>query len=241
MKILKYTLLASVIPFLVACPDDDNNSPGFANSNAEFSLRVINLTNNQPLSPIAVVMHQSGYVAFTDGETASVDLETLAEGGDNSGILSSASSDSSHLTSTSGSGPVGPRQTSETFSLSIPSNATGDLRLTMLSMLVNTNDAFTGLNAVNISNMSVGQSLTFNGPTWDSGTEANSEASGTIPGPADSSVNPVGFDAARTDNVDRVRFHSGVVTSDDGLITSILNESHRFDNPSSRVILTRTQ
>lgn len=53
-----------------------------------------------------------------------------------------------------------------------------------------------------------------------------------------------GFNAARDDIIDRVRFHQSVVTSvstESGLATSDLLERHRFLNPSSRIVVTRTQ
>jgi len=38
-----------------------------------------------------------------------------------------------------------------------------------------------------------------------------------------------------------VLVHAGVISVDDGLTTSALNESHRFDNPVVRITITRTQ
>ena len=48
---------------------------------------------------------------------------------------------------------------------------------------------------------------------YDSGTEANSEAAGTIPGPVDGGQ---GFAPVRDDPVDRVLMHSGVLTAAGG-------------------------
>ena len=48
-----------------------------------------------------------------------------------------------------------------------------------------------------------------------------------------------GFNAARTDINDVVRGHSGVVTADDGLDTSVLDQSHRFDNSGMMLRITR--
>ena len=71
-----------------------------------------------------------------------------------------------------------------------------------------------------------------------SGTEANTESAGTMPGPAD---NGEGFNSARDDLADEVRMHSGVVTSDDGLSGSVLTQEHRWDNPTVRVVITRVK
>ncbi len=53
-----------------------------------------------------------------------------------------------------------------------------------------------------------------------------------------------GFNPARDDLFDRVHFNQGAVTSasvESGLATSSLEERHRFDNPSTRIAITRTQ
>jgi hypothetical protein len=38
-----------------------------------------------------------------------------------------------------------------------------------------------------------------------------------------------------------VAMHQGVVTKDDGLASSVLNESHRFDNPALGIMIKRTK
>lgn len=49
-----------------------------------------NLTNAQPLSPVALVAHDGTFSAFELGQRASEGLEVLAEGGDNSQFISEA-------------------------------------------------------------------------------------------------------------------------------------------------------
>ena len=71
----------------------------------------------------------------------------------------------------------------------------------------------------------------------DAGTEVNSEAAGTMPGPADGGE---GFNATRTDT-GYVAMHPGVVTVDDGLTNSVLTVQHKFDNPAVRIMVTRIE
>lgn len=80
---------------LAGCPSDDNDSTTVSNTR-QFEITVTNLTNHQPLSPFAVVLHKSGYHAFTDGQAASVALEKLAEGGSNAQLLTEANANSTH-------------------------------------------------------------------------------------------------------------------------------------------------
>jgi hypothetical protein len=108
---------------------------------------------------------------------------------------------------------------------------------TAATMLVNTNDAFSGLTGIDISTMAVDDKKSWRLNVYDAGTELNSEAMGTIPGPADGGT---GFDASR-DDVDFVGYHSGVVSQDDGLSSSVLTQAHRFDNPAIKLTITRTK
>lgn len=198
---------------------------------ASFEVKVTNVTNNQPLSPVAVIVHNAKYSAWTVGSSASSGLELLAEGGSNSGLL--ASLPATDAASASGTGAIVPGG-NET--ITVTTSASDQTLITIATMLINTNDAFAGADFVDVSGLAIGDSVTINATVYDAGTELNSEANNTMPGPADGGE---GFNADRTDINDIVRSHGGVVTADDGLNTSVLNQSHRFDNPAIVVTITR--
>ncbi|WP_258406329.1 spondin domain-containing protein [Shewanella halotolerans] len=225
----------SVGLLLSACSDNDHDTnmpePPTAPVERSFTLTVTNLTANQPMSPLALLATSNGYHAWQNGEPASLALEQLAEGGDQSGY--SAEMDGIDMV-VSGAGIL-PPGASESLTLTQTEAATASLSL--LTMLVNTNDAFSGLDAIDISLMAVDQSQSFYTPAYDAGTEANSEIKGSIPGPADGGE---GFNAGR-DDVNRVHLHPGVISQDDGLSDSVLKASHRFDNPVLKVTIQRTR
>ncbi|MEM7294483.1 MAG: spondin domain-containing protein [Pseudomonadota bacterium] len=231
-KHLPIATLALTCSVLAACGGSSNNNSNTAVSTPSYEITVVNLTNNQPLSPVAVIAHTEAFSPWAIGTAASEGLERLAEGGDN-GMFIGADIADQDAVGESGAGIV-PPGSSETFTVS--TNANTQNRLTIATMFVNTNDAFVGLGGVDVSGLAVGDSITRTAPIYDAGTEANTEAAGTIPGPADGGT---GFDATRDDIGDRVSRHSGVVSVDDGLTTSVLNESHRFDAPGIRVTITR--
>ena len=220
---------------LAACGGSNNNS----NNSYEFKVEVINLTNAQPLSPPAIVAHNSGYNMFDEATRASVALEHLAESGSNSQIIEEAESNTAAYDSEAATTPIGPGL-SGSYTL-VFKDSLDDAKISIATMLVNTNDAFTGEKNLDISTLEVNASFSINGPVWDAGTEGNSETAETIPGPAGSSVDDSNklFDAERSSDLNYVVFHSGVVTADDGLTTSALNEGHRFDQPASRITITR--
>jgi len=194
-----------------------------------YSVTITNLTYAQPLSPLAVMLHGDSKMWMV-GSMASASLEILAEGGDNTdflaeaGVIASGSSDGVVLPGSAASVTINTTDRSATY-------------FTAATMLVNTNDAFSGLTGVDISTMAIDDVKSWNLNVYDSGTEANSEAMGTIPGPADGGA---GFDATR-DDVDFISIHSGVVSQDDGLSSSVLTQAHRFDNPAIKLTITRTK
>ncbi len=243
---LKFGALIVATSILAACGSDNDGNVVITplptpEQDARFEVSVTNLTNAQPLSPVAIMLHNAGFHSFIDGETSSTALELLAEGGDNSEVLSEARAAAEYIASGSTDGPVPPRSISSAVSLSVPSDQLNNLHLSVISMLVHTNDAFTGANAANISGMAIGDSRTMNGPTWDSGTEANTETRSTMPGP---DFGGEGFNAERDDLIDLVRFHQSVVTNESsefGLATSDLQDRHRFLNPTARIVVTRVQ
>jgi hypothetical protein len=166
------------------------------------------------------------------GSSASNGLEQLSEGGDNTELLSEAATSSK--ATASGGGVIAPGQSE---SVIVEVDEMNHLALSFATMLVNTNDGFTGINAVDLSGMAVGSNKQLLVKAYDAGTEANSEQASTVPGPA---AGGEGYNQARDDR-DSVSGHPGVVTHDDGLSGSALNESHRFDNPVAQVTITRVQ
>ncbi|SES93938.1 spondin domain-containing protein [Thalassotalea agarivorans] len=235
MKKLIYSVVAlTSITLLSGCPDDDDDdvvtpAPVVAPIVTSYEVSVTNLTNAQPLSPIALVLHSEGNL-WQVGEPASEALELLAESGDNSEVLALSVAQ----VNASGSGVIMPGG-NEVIMLSGEDVSAG--YLSVATMLVNTNDAFTGLNAIDVSMLEVGESISMVAGSYDSGTEGNIETAASIPGPAGGGE---GFNAER-DDVDFVAMHQGVVSADDGLSTSALTEQHRFDNPTISVTITRTE
>ncbi len=228
---------AALAMTLAACGGSDNNRNSSSSNQAEsehmFDIRIQNLSAAQPFSPVALALTDGSYAPWVIGEPSSLGLEHLAEGGDNSAFLSHALASSDSAVGINGAELILPGG-SVTYTLSAKPEA---LHLNLASMLVNTNDAFTGVNAVDLSGMAVGAEWRANLPVYDAGTETNSEHAGTIPGPADAGGE--GFNAERMD-VNFVARHSGTVTQTDDQ-TSVLKENHRFDAPIGKVTVVRVR
>ncbi|MEC8374130.1 MAG: spondin domain-containing protein, partial [Pseudomonadota bacterium] len=164
--------------------DGEDGEDGVNGNSAVYTVQITNLTFAQPFAPAAVILHESGYMAFNEGMPASMGIEVMAEGGDPSMVISEAMASTDFLDAQNSGGILPPRMTGEMQTLVVPELDADDLRLSVTTMLVNTNDAFTGLNAADVSNLAVGESKSFMTITWDAGTEANTETASTMPGPA---------------------------------------------------------
>jgi len=226
----KLTVITTLALLLSACNDNDDQvvvTPPPAEYS--YSVTITNLTYAQPLSPLGVILHNDNKMWMV-GDASSLALEKLAEGGNNTDFLA----DSNAIAASSSEGVILPG-TMTTINISTTDRMA--TYFTAATMLVNTNDAFSGLTGIDISTMVVDDTKSWNLNVYDAGTELNSEAVGTIPGPADGGT---GFDATR-DDVDFVGYHSGVVSQNDGLYSSVLTQAHRFDNPAIKLTITRTQ
>ncbi len=205
----------SNIPNLVDNTTDNDTNTTEETPVLTYEVTVTNLSVAQPLAPIVVTSKS----LYTVGEAASVALEHLAEEGDNTMLLDE--------TSVSGTGMILPSK-SETLTFK-----TSTQNLSLAGMLVNTNDGFVGLNNYDLSALQKDQSIVLSLNVYDAGTEENDELATNIPG-----QNGAGFNVAR-ESRNSVAHHNGVLTKDDGLPSSGLNESHRFQNPFATVQITR--
>lgn len=196
-----------------------------------FEVRLTNLTTNQALAPMALILHKTGYHAYVLGQPASEGLEFLAEAGPPTQLLAEAEADARVVDAVAGGGIIGPGASG---TATVSTDKTG-LLISLASMLINTNDGFVGLDATLVDGFKVGESLTLYIRAYDAGTEANSETAATVAGQGGEL-----FNAAR-DDVNYVSVHPGVVSMDDGLATSALDQSYRFDNPAAMVQITRLE
>lgn len=219
--------MLSALLLLTACGSDSNPT------SASFRMTLTNITHSQPLSPMAVVLHGDAYSAWEVGASASPALEVLAEDGSPTDLIQAADANPDVLATATGAGVVLPGATD---SVELTLSTVSPINFTLATMLVNTNDAFGGLEGQSLEQLAVGQSAIFMAPAYDAGTEANSEIAATIPGPA---AGGQGFNALRND-MDFVRIHPGVISSQDGLAGSALSGDHRWDNPVFMLVVTRT-
>lgn len=227
MRLLNYkTLLCgALVAALSACSGNDNDDDMENMDHQSYRIKITNLTNAQPLSPAVAMLHDADENFWTIGEAASLALEMMAEGGDGSALLAMHAANPQH----SETAALIPGASTE-FTLEMDDSTYKYLSLA--GMLVNTNDAFSGVSSIRLDTLKPDQGIVIYSNTYDAGTEMNSEAAGSIPGPVD---NGEGFNAVRDDVTSVVTLHSGIVGKNDSYSASTLSEAEKFDNPALRI------
>ncbi|WP_234497725.1 spondin domain-containing protein [Vibrio maritimus] len=197
---------------------------------ADLEITITNATKGIYFTPLIVAAHNSDLVMFRTGQAASAELESMAEGGDISGLASVIGNAGGVVVENPASGILNPG-VSTTFSMD--SGSFGYLSLS--AMLLPTNDGFVGLDSWKIPSEPGTYKATLRG--YDAGTEANDELAGSMPNPPflTFGAGGTGVETAVTNNT--VHVHPGNLGDSDpaGGISDLDNTSHRWLNPVATI------
>lgn len=192
-----------------------------------FEVTITNLTSGQVLSPVLVATHEESTSLFTVGQPASPELALLAEEGDNSVLAGVLDQDPTVADVVTGTGPI-PPGASETILV----RATGRKRfLSVASMLVNSTDAFAGLDGFELKLRGDAHCVL---PAYDAGSEFNSESCAYIPGPACGGQGAGMHDPAQAEGF--VHVSSGIHG-----IADLAPERYDWRNPAVLVVIERAR
>jgi hypothetical protein len=167
--------------------DDDEDVDNGKGKTTTYRVTIKNLTRGQPLSPPVIATHRDDDQLFEVGEPASVGVREIAENGNNAPILAFLDADPfgtiSDFDSSSvplfpgdtpgGAEPPNPPDFSDEVSLMLTSDKHAR-HLSVVTMLVCTNDGFTGVNSLRLPKK-IGQSVTVRTNGYDAHTEVNDE------------------------------------------------------------------
>lgn len=143
---------------------------------AELEITVTNATKGIYFTPLIVAAHGSDLHMFKVGESATAELEAMAEGGDISGLSTVIGNAGGAVVENPAGGILNPGAAT-TFTLD-----SGDHGyLSLSAMLLPTNDGFVGLDSWKIPTEAGTYKATLN--SYDAGTEANDELASSIPNP----------------------------------------------------------
>jgi len=206
-----------------------------------YSVTIQNLVGGQPMSPPVAATHHRRINMFKVGEPASPELEAIAEDGNQipmfdllEGARRVTQVVDIGMPLTPSDSVAGGFSDAATFSI----RAHGRDRFSLATMLICTNDGFTGLDRGWLPRHG---SRVFLAEGYDAGTENNSEEStdivdpcsgiGPMPLPGDPNGNE--NDAVATDPADVIRHHPNITGSGD--LTAM---DHGWDDPVLKITVT---
>lgn len=208
----------------------------------DLSITLTNLTQGLHFTPIIASAHKSDNHIFMSGSAATVELQTMAEGGDISGLASMLQNADANTVENPASGLLAPSM-STTFMLS---NDSANTHLSIAAMILPSNDGFVGLDSWKIPTEAGTYTINLN--AYDAGTEANNEvvngggALGVLGIPAapggDAGTNGTGVTDTETNTM--IHIHRGTLGDDmmDGGKSDLNNSIHRWLNPVAKLTIT---
>ncbi|GLX82610.1 spondin domain-containing protein [Thalassotalea eurytherma] len=205
----------------------------------QLEVTVTNLTNGIHYTPLVVTAHTDAVSLFTLGESASAELQAMAEGGDISGLVTVLGDASADVVENPAGGLLAPAASTTAMLDTDDAN----MYLSVAGMMLPTNDGFVALNSWPIPTEAGTYTVYLN--AYDAGTEANDEiingggASGTpgipvAPG-GDGGTGATGVTSTEANEM--VHVHRGALGDDDpaGGKSDLDNTVHRWLNPVAKV------
>ena len=212
----------------------------------KITVTIQNLTHGSHFTPLLVTAHKGDTHLFQAGSSASASLQAMAEGGDISGLATAAHSAGAIMVENPAGGLLAPGGSTTTSVIN--TDGTDNHYLSLVAMVLPSNDGFVGVNSWKIPS-SAG---TYMMPAlaYDAGTEANNELLGAakagasghvgIPAAPSGSAGTAGTGAAGADTNQMVHVHRGVLgdTNSSGGVSDLDSRVHRWLNPVARITVT---
>lgn len=190
-----------------------------------YEVTVTNITKGEIFTPILLASTHRGFKLFKQGAAASIDLEIIAESGNNVPLADSLISGGHALDTASAQAGLLP---GASLTLKVKMNEKYSY-ITVASMLVPSNDAFFAVNGIH--GPREGHSITLQSPAYDAGTEQNDELCANIPGPG-FICKGEGYNAASGEGY--IYTHPGIQGNGD-----LVKAKHDFRNPVALITIKR--
>ncbi len=221
------------------------SSFGVMNSHAApaiktYNVTINNLTSGQPFTPPVVATHRRPLDVFEVGEPASVEVQEIAENGNVTPLAEALAADKHVFESMVGERPIFHGGGSgATLEFEIHASPPAKY-LSFVSMLICTNDGFTGLDAQRLPKK-VGDSVTVSIGAYDAGTEMNTEDFADIVPPCQALVGEMSDDLG-TGTSDPTLAEGGVINSHLGILggVDLVPAVHGWTDSVAKVVITRT-
>ncbi len=233
LRIGAVALLALLLVLLTA-------SVGFAQpTSTTYSVTITNLTGGQPLTPPLIATHRPATGLFNVGQPASLQLKEIAENGNLDPMLTALGNDK-HVSDivVAAAGDPPPLLPGQSVTVEI-SESDGAKFVSFASMLICTNDGFTGLDTVRLPQQ-VGQTIIITADAYDAGTEINTEDFADIVPPCPA-LTGVSSQDAGTGMSNPALAEGGVIHHHEGIQghADLVPEIHDWTNPVITVEISR--
>jgi hypothetical protein len=215
-----------------------------AGRQATYRVRIVNLTDGQPLTPPVLATHRSAFHLFEIGDLASVGVMQVAENGNVPNLVSALEQATGVAEVVAGAEPLVPdglpgsanHPDRATFEITAPAHVRF---VSYVSMLICTNDGFTGIDHIRLP-AEVGGTKTLVAAGYDAGTEINTEDFADIVPPCQSLVGVTGSDPG-TGVSNPALLECGVIHHHPGIAggVDLVPAIHGWDDPVVRVRITR--
>ncbi len=205
-----------------------------------YDVTIMNMTSGQPLTPPVVATHRRPVDVFEVGEPASFEVKEIAENGNVTPLADALAANKHVFESKVVPSPIGPPPILPGGMLNFQITASPPAKyLSFVSMLICTNDGFTGLDAKRLPKK-VGNSVSVMIGAYDAGTEMNTEDYADIVPPCQGLVGPPSGDPG-TGTSDPALAEGGVITSHPGVVggDDLQLGIHDWTDPVAKVVITR--
>ncbi len=202
-----------------------------AQQNVTYNVTIETLTSGQPFTPPVVAAHTDQIDLFEVGQKASEQVQAIAENGNNDPMVTLIGGSSAVLDSAVGTAPIMPGE-SATLSIQAPA---GSL-LSVMFMLICTNDGFSGVDSMSLSPSG---SETVDANAYDAGTETNTEDFADIVPPCQGLIG-VTSDDAGTGETNAMLDEDGIIASHTGIQGDLPDSDltvadHGWTDPVARI------
>jgi hypothetical protein len=216
--------------FTIGCnegPTDIPTDPGVLEKRPSFTAEYeVTLENwspagSQPLSPPVFAVHSPSFRLFHIGGYASSELAQVAQDAFNDPLVTLLNN-SPQVSDVVVEGGAIPPGSSGTYNVSAEGNY---MKLSMVTMLVNTNDGFTGVDKLQLPQKGT---KTYYLRAYDAGSEENTELAAHIPGPC------CGTKSAGNSTSEKIKFHGGITG-----IGDLAPGDYGWDETVAKLTITR--
>ncbi len=217
--------------------------PGLAMSDNgnTYKVTISNLTSGQAFTPPVLLTHSHKTGIFTLGEGASSEIQAIAENGNNMPLLATLGVDVEVHEVVAGMAPLVPAHdpggsgfaSSATFMITTRGKAKF---LSFASMLICTNDGFTGLDSIKLRK----KKMTVFSVAYDARTETNTEDFADIVPPCQGLIGVSSGDGG-TGMTDPMLAEDGVIIPHVGIIggDDLLPHVHGWSDPVAKIVIEK--